>query len=123
VHPSSDYHLGTLKGKLARLRSLLLTEGSSKGGSTGEGFEVGKFGDGRVALIGFPSVGKSTLLNELTGNVSEVASYEFTTLTCIPGIIRYKDTKIQMLDLPGIIEGAKDGKGRGRQVRNFLYPI
>lgn len=46
----------------------------------------------------------------------QVASYEFTTLTCVPGMIRYRGAKIQLLDLPGIIEGAKDGKGRGRQV-------
>lgn len=52
----------------------------------------------------------------LTGTHSEAASYEFTTLTCIPGIINYNDTKIQLLDLPGIIEGASEGKGRGRQV-------
>lgn len=65
---------------------------------------------------GFPSVGKSTLLNKMTGTFSEVAAYEFTTLTCVPGIIRYRGAKIQLLDLPGIIEGAKDGKGRGRQV-------
>ena len=62
------------------------------------------------------SVGKSTLLTTLTGTHSEAASYEFTTLTCIPGIIHYNDTKIQLLDLPGIIEGASEGKGRGRQV-------
>lgn len=47
---------------------------------------------------------------------SEVAAYEFTTLTTVPGCIKYKGAKIQLLDLPGIIEGAKDGKGRGRQV-------
>jgi hypothetical protein len=45
-----------------------------------------------------------------------VAAYEFTTLTAIPGTIHYRGAKIQLLDLPGIIEGAKDGKGRGRQV-------
>ena len=39
-------------------------------------------------------------------DVLQAASYEFTTLTCIPGIIHYKDCKIQLLDLPGIIEGA-----------------
>ena len=62
------------------------------------------------------SVGKSTLLSKLTGTHSEAAAYEFTTLTTVPGTIKYKGAKIQMLDLPGIIEGAKDGKGRGRQV-------
>ena len=75
-----------------------------------------KEGNARVALIGFPSVGKSTLLTSLTGTKSEAAGYEFTTLTCIPGTINYKDTRIQLLDLPGIIEGAAHGRGRGRQV-------
>ena len=56
------------------------------------------------------------LLSKLTGTSSEAAAYEFTTLTCIPGNIFYKGTKIQLLDLPGIIEGAAYGKGRGRQV-------
>ncbi|RLN24512.1 hypothetical protein C2845_PM07G13290 [Panicum miliaceum] len=112
---AAGYHLGQLKAKLAKLRTQLLEppKGSSGGG---DGFEVTKFGHGRVALIGFPSVGKSTLLTMLTGTHSEAASYEFTTLTCIPGIIHCNDTKIQLLDLPGIIEGASEGKGRGRQV-------
>lgn len=44
------------------------------------------------------------------------AAYEFTTLTTVPGQVMYNGAKIQILDLPGIIQGAKDGKGRGRQV-------
>jgi len=104
-----------LKAKLAKYkRELIMPKGGGGGG--GEGFDVSKTGDARIGLIGFPSVGKSTLLNKLTGTFSEVASYEFTTLTCVPGIIYYQGAKIQLLDLPGIIEGAKDGKGRGRQV-------
>lgn len=75
-----------------------------------------KSGDARVALIGFPSVGKSTLLGKLTSTVSIAAAYEFTTLTCIPGNIEYEGANIQLLDLPGIIEGASQGKGRGKQV-------
>ena len=80
------------------------------------GFEVSRFGNARVCMIGFPSVGKSTLLSSVTDTASLSAAYEFTTLTCIPGVIHYNDAKIQLLDLPGIIEGAAEGKGRGRQV-------
>jgi small GTP-binding protein len=104
---------------------------SSTGGGPGVGFDVAKTGNARVGFVGFPSgtclvldfrtlsiclVGKSTLMSKLTGTHSEVGAYEFTTLTTVPGVIQYKGAKIQILDLPGIIEGAKDGKGRGRQV-------
>lgn len=108
-------HLGFLKAKLCALRRELL-EPKSSGGGKCEGFEVQRYGDSRIALIGFPSVGKSSLLTALTGVQSEAASYEFTTLTCIPGVIYYNDAKIQLLDLPGIITGASAGKGRGRQI-------
>ena len=112
---ATEYHLGLLKAKLAKYRSQLL-EAPKSAGSKGEGFDVMKSGDARVALIGFPSVGKSTLLNKLTKTKSESASYEFTTLTCIPGVIDYNGANIQLLDLPGIIEGASQGKGRAKQV-------
>lgn len=112
---ATEYHLGLLKAKLAKYRSQLL-EPTGKAAAKGEGFDVMKSGDARVALIGFPSVGKSTLLNTLTNTHSESAAYAFTTLTCIPGVIEYNGANIQLLDLPGIIEGASQGKGRGRQV-------
>ncbi|KAJ7798609.1 P-loop containing nucleoside triphosphate hydrolase protein, partial [Mycena leptocephala] len=112
---ATEYHLGLLKAKLARYRAQLL-EPTSKSGPAGVGFDVQKAGDARVALIGFPSVGKSTLLSKTTHTASEVASYEFTTLTAIPGVIEYQGARIQLLDLPGIVEGASQGRGRGRQV-------
>merc|ERR1712086_823357 len=111
---ATEGHLGSLKAKLAKLRRELMEV--PKKGPAGEGFDVMKSGDARVAMIGFPSVGKSTLLSSITKTESEQASYEFTTLTCIPGVIEYKAANIQLLDLPGIIEGAAQGKGRGRQV-------
>ncbi|KAG9335725.1 hypothetical protein JZ751_004261 [Albula glossodonta] len=113
---ATAHHLGLLKARLAKLRRELITPKGGSGGGTGEGFDVAKTGDARIGFVGFPSVGKSTLLSNLAGVYSEVAAYEFTTLTTVPGVIRYKGAKIQLLDLPGIIEGAKDGKGRGRQV-------
>jgi len=60
--------------------------------------------------------GKSTFLTKITKTKSEVAAYSFTTLTAIPGVLEYEGAEIQVLDLPGIIEGASEGKGRGRQV-------
>merc|ERR1719502_2386906 len=113
VNKQTMGHLCSLKAKLAKYkRELLIGDSKSGGGGAGEGFDVRGTGDARVGLIGFPSVGKSTLLTSLTGVASEAASYEFTTLTCIPGVIVHRGAKIQLLDLPGIIEGAKDGKGR-----------
>lgn len=108
-------------------RELITPSKGAGGGGAGEGFDVTKSGDARVGLIGtsldtqsfvsthiwikirsyfdqrcwsrsgFPSVGKSTLLTKLTGTFSEVAAYEFTTLTCVPGVIIYKGARVQVL--------------------------
>ena len=104
-----------MKARLAKLTTMLEEE-STKKGPKGEGFDVEKNGNARCVMIGFPSVGKSSLLNQLCGTSSEAAAYEFTTLTCIPGVLYINNAKMQLLDLPGIIEGAADGKGRGKQV-------
>lgn len=111
---ATSFHMGVLKAKLSKLRRELLEPPGKS--SAGEGFDVSKTGVARIGFIGFPSVGKSTLMSELTGTYSEIAEYEFTTLTTVPGVLHYNNAKIQILDLPGIIEGAKDNKGRGRQV-------
>jgi ribosome-interacting GTPase 1 len=102
-----------MKARLAKLRTMQ-EEANSKKGVKGEGFDVEKNGHARIVMIGFPSVGKSSLLNQLCGTQSEAAAYEFTTLTCIPGVLYINEAKMQLLDLPGIIEGAAEGKGKGR---------
>lgn len=113
---ATEHHLGLLKGKLARYRQQLLEEAAASTGGGGSGFEVAKSGDARAVLIGYPSVGKSSLLGRITSTKSEVAHYSFTTLTSVPGVLKYMGAEVQIVDLPGIIYGASQGKGRGRQV-------
>ncbi|MFT7615872.1 MAG: small GTP-binding protein [Candidatus Woesearchaeota archaeon] len=110
--------IGIMKAKLAMLRQK--QEARSSGGKAGEGYSVRKTGDGTVVLLGFPSAGKSTLLNALTNANSPVGAYAFTTLTCIPGLLDYKHAKIQILDVPGIIAGAASGQGRGKEVLQVI---
>ena len=108
-------HIGLLKAKIARLRMDQEKRRAASAGA-GQGYSVKKSGNATIALVGFPSVGKSTLLTKLTDAKSEVASYAFTTVDVIPGIMYYKFAKIQVLDLPGLIRDASRGKGRGREV-------
>jgi len=110
--------IGIYKAQLAKLKEKRAAKSSS--GKKGEGYAVRKTGDGSVVLSGFPSVGKSTLLNALTNSNSKVAAYAFTTLTTIPGTLEYKHAKIQILDVPGIVHGAAAGTGRGREVLSVI---
>ena len=115
---STEQHVGRLKAKLAQKKEEF--EKRQQGGSGGGGYAVEQHGDATVALVGFPSVGKSTLLNALTNAESEVGAYEFTTLDVYPGMLQYRGANIQMLDVPGLIEGAAGGRGGGREVLSVV---
>lgn len=112
---ATESHVGRIKAKLAKLKNEQEKQRAA-GGGAGKTFAVKKSGNATVGLVGLPSVGKSTLMNKLTGTESETASYAFTTLDVVPGAMEHQGAKIQILDMPGIIKGAASGKGRGREV-------
>lgn len=115
INKATEHHLGLLRAKIAKLRRE--QEDSARGGSQdSEGFDVRRTGDATVVFIGLPSVGKSTLLNALTGARSTVGAFQFTTLTVVPGMMEHKGARIQVLDLPGIIKGASTGRGMGKRM-------
>jgi len=111
---ATEHAFGVMKAQLAKLREKREKRAATKAG--GKGFFVKRSGDGTVVLLGFPSVGKSSLLNALTSSKSAVAAFDFTTLDVIPGTLCHKHARIQILDVPGIVKGAASGRGRGKEV-------
>ncbi|MCL5680191.1 MAG: 50S ribosome-binding GTPase [Candidatus Marsarchaeota archaeon] len=110
---ATNKHLAKLRSKVAEAKRDLVEAGKRQ---HGKGFFIKKTGDATVSLLGFPSAGKSSLLNMLTNSRSKTAAYAFTTTTIIPGTMLYNGAHIQILDMPGIIEDAHLGKGGGKAV-------
>lgn len=73
-----------------------------------------------VGLVGFPNVGKSTILSVISSAKPKIANYHFTTLTPNLGVVKYYDKDFVVADIPGLIEGASEGAGLGH---NFLRHI
>lgn len=90
-------------------------------------FDVRKQGDAQIVLVGPPNIGKSSLIRKLSSIQIKVADYAFTTLKPIPAIIDFGGALVQLVEIPGLIEGATEGKGGGRAMlaaaRNADYLV
>ena len=108
-----------IKRKISELRKELEKQQSQRKGG-GYSFSVKKEGASQVVLAGLPNVGKSSLLKVLAGVDINVADYPFTTVEPIPGMMNHKDVQIQLVEVPGLIEGAALGKGMGTQLLSVI---
>jgi hypothetical protein len=113
---ATNKYLGQLRAKIAKVRR----EIESHSRRSGVGYSVRKTGNATVVLVGFPNAGKSSLLRVLTGVQAKVADYAFTTLDVIPGTLEYNGARIQILDLPGLIQGAHIGRGGSLKIISVI---
>jgi uncharacterized protein len=106
-HKGTENYRLTLKRRLSKLRE----EGEKKSKATRfNPFSVEKQGAGQIVLVGFPNVGKSSLLAALTKAKPKIGEYPFTTTLPLAGMMPYKDILIQLVDTPPLtFEGAPTG--------------
>ncbi len=98
-HKGTDHMQADIKRRIAKARGAI---GQSKKGKSNSYDHIPSEGAGQVVLIGPPNVGKSSLLAALTNAKPEVATYPFSTMTPVPGMMAFEDVSIQLIDLPPV---------------------
>lgn len=117
AHKGGEKLKKDISRKIAQLKkNIEKKKAQDKKKGKGKSISVRKDGLGQIVLIGMPNSGKSTLLNFLTGVGAKVAAYPFTTKKPAVGMMDYFGGKVQVVELPGIVEGSHDGKAGGLQV-------
>jgi len=99
-HKGTEKMQADIKHRLSKLRKTVAGRSSAKGPDP---FHVPKGGAGQVVLVGPPNVGKSMLLARTTNAPAKVAEYPFTTALPVPGMARFEDAQIQLVDTPPVV--------------------
>lgn len=124
-HKGAEKLRTDISKRLAKMKEKQELERMKRGGS--KTMTVKKDGASQVVLIGLPNSGKSTLLKAITNANPIIAPYEFTTIEPEIGIMDYRGAKIQVVEIPALIEGSINGKARGKEklgiIRNADFII
>lgn len=114
-HKGTEKLLANAKTKLSKLKAQLETEKRAKKG-TGERWIVPKEDDGQIVLLGVPNSGRSALLNAMCGTKALVANYPFSTIKPEVGTLDVNGARLQIVDLPGLVEGSSRGVSSGLRI-------
>ncbi len=116
-HKGGESLMSEINTKIAKLKAEMEKEktiAAKRGG--GNALSVKKEGAAQLVLVGLPNAGKTTFFNSLTGLTATVGDYEFTTTLPEVGMMDFKHAKIQIVDLPALVEGSNEGKFNGAQI-------
>lgn len=117
-HKGAENLRSDIANKLSKMKQKLEKSKAVKGGS--KSLRFSRDGSATVVLVGLPNSGKSTLLSKITNATPKISDYAFTTKVPEIGIMEYQGTKIQIVELPAIVEGSNKGKARGKEILSLV---
>ena len=120
-HKGTESMLRELTRKIAQTKELIEKQKEQAKKTSGKAsINVKKEGAAQVVLVGPPNTGKSTLLKALTNVNVEIAPYPFTTKDPVVGMMPYKGTWVQLVEIPALVEGSAEGKANGTQLLSMV---
>jgi len=115
-HKGTENLRAQVKTKISKLKREIVEKKKKKTGSaTGPKVFVEKEGDAQIVILGPTNVGRSSLLSTLTNSKVAVWNYPYTTTKLTPGMFKYKDLQLQMVEAPALMKGSSDGGSWGLQ--------
>ena len=118
-HKGAENLLREAKTRLSKLKAQQVEEKARRKGK-GEKWLLPKEEEAQIALVGLPNAGKSCFLNQLTGSSSDVGDFPFTTVKPIPGVVSCKGARLQISDLPPLVDGSSEGVSQGTKVLSAI---